>query len=364
MPQVSVLMPVLNGGPFLRAAIESVLAQTHGDLELLVVDDGSSDGSPELAESVGDARVIVIRNERRAGLSAALNLALRRARGELVARLDADDVARPERIARQVEFLRRHPEAALVGSQANLVDETGAGIGTVQRPCDEIAIRWYQQLDNAFIHSAVMFRKREILDGVGGYDESLRLCEDWDLWGRVLARHGAANLDEPLVDYRFSLASITGAIESSAAHPRRPLLQSITRQLVVRHIAQTLGGDALPEAELTLMTGYLLGVEGAALAAFLRAFERLRRRFVARYPAAPASTDFHRTLARQFDAIAYRVTPPRRRSALRVYGAAAARGPHVLKFLPWSRALTLVALGRSGRDRLRHLRNASLARIA
>jgi hypothetical protein len=361
---VSVLMPVLNGGAFLRPAIDSVLAQRGPTFELLIVDDGSTDGSLELAEGIPDARVQVIRNARRAGLAAALNVGLARARGELIARLDADDVAHPARLERQVDFLRSHPRIALVGSRARLIDESGATIGMVERCREEVSVRWYCLFDNPFIHSSVMFRRAEVFGALGGYDESLRLCEDWALWARVLERHGACNLDEPLVDYRFSAASITGAIESSPSHPRRPLLEEITMRLIARHTAQALGADAVSPDEVRLMAGFLLGVDGAALGAFLRLFARLLDAFLARHPEARHSADFHRTVARQYDAVAYRVTPPRRRSALTVYAAAARRGPAVARFLPWPRALTLAILGRSGRDRLRRVRNASAARTS
>jgi glycosyltransferase involved in cell wall biosynthesis len=358
-------MPVLNAGAYLRPAIESVLAQRGPTLELVVVDDGSTDGSLELAESFRDPRIVVVRNERRDGLAAALNLGLRRASGEFAARLDADDVARPERLARQVDFLRRHPRVALVGSQARLIDGSGAVIGAVERCCQEPTIRWYSVVDNPFIHSSVMFRRRDVLDGMGGYDESLRLCEDWDLWGRVLERHSACNLDEALVDYRFSLGSITGAIESSSSHPRRPLLQTIARRLVARQAAAVFGAETVSNDQAELLTQFMLGVESGTLADFLNLFARLLSAFERTHPDVRHSDDFARTVARQYDAVAFRVVPPRRRFAARVYAAAVARGPRIARSLPWTRAAVLMAFGRGGRDRIRHVRNASrMANVA
>src|SRR2546428_9758148 len=174
-------MPVLNGAAYLRAAIESVLAERGPSVELLVIDDGSDDGSGELARSFGDPRIRVIRNERRRGVPAALNIGLAAATGEFAARLDADDVSRPLRFTKQVDFLRRHPDVALVGSQARLIDESGIVIGRVARCCEHATIRWYSVIDNPFIHSSVMFRRREVADEHCGYDGSLALCEDWDL---------------------------------------------------------------------------------------------------------------------------------------------------------------------------------------
>jgi glycosyltransferase involved in cell wall biosynthesis len=351
-------MPLLNGGAFLQPAIDSVLAQRGPSFELLIVDDGSVDGGPERAERLADPRIHVIRNARRTGLAAALNVGLARARGEFVARLDADDVARPARLEQQVGFLRSHPQVALVGSQARLIDETGAVIGTVERSREDASIRWYSMWDNPFIHSSVMFRRAEVA-ALGGYDESLRLCEDWELWGRIMTRHGGCNLDEALIDYRFSLASTTGAIESSTTHPRRPLFEEITRRLVARHADLILGADTVSPEDAKLMSGFSLGVNAAMLDAFLAGFVRLLDAFMRRHRQTARTVDFHRTVARQFDAIAYRVTPARRRHALRVYLAALGRGPAVARHVSWPRAIILALFGRSGRDRLRLVRNAS-----
>lgn len=358
-PVVSVVMPVLNGGPFLRLAIESVRAQTLPALELLIVDDGSTDGSLDVALSFGDPRIQVIRNERRAGLAAALNVGLRRANGEFVARLDADDVARADRLERQVAFLRQHPRVVLVGSQARRIDESGAAIGTVERCRESAAIRWYHLFDNPFIHSTVMFRRHEVVDELGGYDESLRLCEDWALWARIISHYDASNLGEPLIDYRFSLSSITGAIESSPTHPRRPMFHDIARALIARHVSATLGPDAVSAADVELLTGFLLGVSAETLGRFLAVFGRLQDAFVERYPEARTSEDFHRTVARQYDAIAYRVSPPRRGAALSVYAAALGRGAAVARWLPWPRVAALTLFGKSGRDRIRTFRTSA-----
>jgi Glycosyl transferase family 2 len=351
-------MPVLNGGAFLRTAIDSILAQTAPDLELLIVDDGSTDDSAALAEGIRDSRIVVIRNERTRGLPAALNIGLRRASGEFVARLDQDDVARPDRIERQVAVLRRDARLALIGSQARLIDQTGAAVGSVQRCLDEVTVRWYCLFDNPFIHSSVMFRRREVVDELGGYDESLHYAEDWDLWSRVMRRYAVRNLPDRLVDYRTWPASMMGAIESAPGHPKRAVFQGVVRAVIARHVEWTLGSAAASADDIEQMTRFVLGVPADHVDRFLSLFARLIGLFQARYPAAAASTDFERTLARQFDAIAYRLTPPRRQAAVRVYRAAIARGPAVARRLSWSRMAVTVAFGRSGRDWLRRMRTA------
>lgn len=117
-PALSVLLPVRNGRPFLQPALRSLLAQTMGDFEVLVLDDGSTDGSPELARSLGDERIRVIEDGQHRGLSARLNQGVQLARGDLVARMDADDLCLPRRFERQQAFLAAHPEVDLVGCRA------------------------------------------------------------------------------------------------------------------------------------------------------------------------------------------------------------------------------------------------------
>jgi hypothetical protein len=354
-------MPVLNGAAFLGAAVDSVLGQSWPDLELVIVDDGSTDDSVAIAQRRGDPRVVVIRNQRTLGLPAALNVGLRRASGAFVARLDQDDVAHPDRIARQAAVLRRDPALVLLGSQARLIDQTGAAIGAVRRCVEADSIRWYCLFDNPFVHSSVMFRRREVFEELGGYDESLPYAEDWDLWSRVIQRHEARNLPEVLIDYRTWPASMMGAIESTPDHPRRPLFHDVIRGVIARHARGLLGPSAASDEDVDQLTHFILGVPAAEVDRFLAQLDRLLRLFEARYPHASAADDFQRTLARQFDAIAYRLTPPSRLASLRVYGAAIARGPAVARRLSWPRLAATALFGASGRDRLRTLRTARRA---
>src|SRR2546428_1522930 len=132
-PGVRVLMAVHNGEPHLRAAVESVLAQTYPDFELLIVDDGSTDGSADVVRSYEDRRIRLLENERNLGQIPSLNRALREAHGEYVARLDHDDLCLPERLERQVEELDAEPSAALAGTWIDVVDEDGRLWATVRR---------------------------------------------------------------------------------------------------------------------------------------------------------------------------------------------------------------------------------------
>jgi len=211
-PAVSVLMGVWNGAPRVREAIESVLCQTLGDLELVVVDDGSTDATASILGSFGDPRVRVTRQPR-GGLTSALRSALGLARAPLVARLDADDVALPERLERQRGFLERHPEVGLLGTAAREVDGIGREVGVVRPPTEDAALRGALIRHNPFVHSSVMMR-RSALEQAGGYDLSFPVAQDYDLWMRMSRVTRMANLPEPLVVRRLLPGRISATREA------------------------------------------------------------------------------------------------------------------------------------------------------
>jgi len=199
---VSVLMSVRNGAPWVREAVESVLAQTAPDLELIVIDDGSTDATPDLLTALRDPRLRVERQPP-AGLTLALNRALKLARAPLLARLDADDLAVPDRVARQRTFLDSHPEVGLLGTGAREVDPSGREMGIVSPPVEDAAIRRALIRENPFVHSSVMMRRSALLRVGGGYDETLPVAQDYDLWMRMSRITRLANLSAPLVVRRL-----------------------------------------------------------------------------------------------------------------------------------------------------------------
>jgi glycosyltransferase involved in cell wall biosynthesis len=213
MALVSVVMPVFNAERFVRAAVESVLGQTHGDLELIAIDDGSRDASPAILGSMADRRLRILTNERNRGIVESLNRGLAAARGRYVARMDADDEALPERLERQVAFLEGHPEVTMVGSAAVLIDEAGRETGREEHPLTDRAIRRIMFVHNPFCHGSILLRA-EALAACGGYDGRFRHNEDYDLWLRIAARHRVANLREPLIRRRRHAGSITARLET------------------------------------------------------------------------------------------------------------------------------------------------------
>jgi glycosyltransferase involved in cell wall biosynthesis len=208
-PRVSVVMAVRNGLPYLEQAVDSILAQTFTDFEFVIIDDGSTDATPEVLERYRrtDPRVRVYRQENM-GLTASLNRGRARARGEYLARMDSDDIAFRERLERQVEFLDRHPQVALVGSSVMRIDELGREIKWSACPTSHAEIIRALTEYNCFTHPSVMLRN-DVLAAVGGYREAYRQGQDYDLWLRLAEGHELANLAEPLLYYRVYAGQVS-----------------------------------------------------------------------------------------------------------------------------------------------------------
>jgi glycosyltransferase involved in cell wall biosynthesis len=359
---VSVLLPVYNGERYVGAAVRSIVEQTYRNIEVLVLDDGSTDASALAVERMVDPRVRLLRFTHR-GLSSVLNEGLAAARGELIARQDADDWSEPRRLERQVAALDARPELALIGCQAWLVSPAGTVIGTVDRCLEPLTVRWYSLLDNPFIHTAVMFRAAVVRDELGGYDPAFDpYSQDLALWSKLLDRYPAANLAERLVRYRASAESIIGAVDADPDGTYAKRFDSMLRQLIAGTLIRVFGDD-LSESERGLLAGFGVAVDSASVSGFLAAFHHLLQLFISRHPEITASTDFWRVVARQFDAIAFRLSPPSRRAALQVYSACARRTPRAAAHLSWPRAVTQVVFGKSARQWMTRTRR-SAARAA
>lgn len=209
IPAVSVVMAVHNGERWLAETLASLSAQTFSDFEVVVIDDGSTDDSAAiLAAAAGrDARYRVV-TQTNCGLVASLNRGLTEARALLVARIDADDVAEPERFARQVAFLATRPEVAAVGSAIRIIDGDGRFLRIQTYPCGPEAVAKAMLRGCALAHPAVMMR-RAAVQTIGGYREAFRHAEDYDLWLRLGESHALDNLPEPLLRYRRHGGSVS-----------------------------------------------------------------------------------------------------------------------------------------------------------
>ena len=229
-PLVTVLLAVHDGEPYLSAALASVLGQTVSDLELLVVDDASDDGTRGILAGLEDSRVRVLRNDEQRGLAASLNRGLDEARGAYVARLDADDVAMPRRLERQLVRIRSVPTVAVVGSAVIELDEAWR-VGAVHAMPTGIAeLRWASLFSSPFFHPSVLV-DRDVLDRNGlRYDTAFEESEDYDLWARLLDVGEGDNLPDPLVLYR---------VHPEQASQRRRELQRECQLRVASRLIQT-----------------------------------------------------------------------------------------------------------------------------
>ena len=258
-PLVTVLMSAYNDRRYLPEAVDSVLRQSFEDFELLVLDDGSTDGSADYLATVADPRVRVARNERNLGLTRSLNRGLDLAAGLYVARMDADDVAAPRRLARQVEFLDRHPHVGIVGSARRLIDESGEPIAHAPAAVDDVAVRWKCLLGNPFGHPTVMFRLHLLNAHKMRYDERYRTAQDYDLWSRLLAVTRGHNLPEPLLHYRLRRAGVSATHKPEQLENHDRIACASIRRLVpgfeitpheVRELRGRFGGHSVREPEM------------------------------------------------------------------------------------------------------------------
>ena len=209
-PVVTVLMSVYNGGRFLRDAVNSILRQSFVELEFIVVDDGSVDGSSDVLTSIAstDRRVRILSQPNR-GLVAALNLGLKLARGAYVARMDADDVAIDTRLERQLHFMSLNPNVAVLGGAVEIIDARSLPVGRLTFPTGDLQIKnELQQGACPLCHPAVLMRT-DAVRAVGGYRRVVADAEDYDLWLRLAERYQIGNLPDVVLRYRRHAAQVS-----------------------------------------------------------------------------------------------------------------------------------------------------------
>lgn len=202
-PALSVVMPVRNGAAYLGLAVQSVLDQTFADFEFIIIDDGSTDATPSLLSALAkkDTRIRVLRTSGE-GIVAALNLGFRTARGELIARMDADDISLPLRFAVQVAALRTMPQLVALGGSAITIDTHGIETGQMTVPADAPAAMAELLRHNCFLHPTMILRRNAVVTA-GLYRPACIYAEDYDLWLRLSEVGEMANLQEPLIKFRL-----------------------------------------------------------------------------------------------------------------------------------------------------------------
>lgn len=200
-PLVSVILPVFNAAPYLAEAIQSILVQTYENFELVIVDDASDDESGSIIGSFSDSRIVRLSNEVNKGLSFSLNRGMRHARGAFLARMDADDISLPDRFARQVDYLQKHPDVAVCGAWMETFGTGGETVWKVPEHHDVIASRLV--FESALCHPTVMLHRRLFVDAGLEYAEELQLAQDFELWSRCFRSLRFANIPEVLLRYRL-----------------------------------------------------------------------------------------------------------------------------------------------------------------
>lgn len=246
-PRVSVALPVYNAGPWLRPAIDSLLAQTWSDFEVIAIDDGSTDGSGTVLDEVAarDPRFRVVHRANR-GVIAALNDALDLARGDYVARMDADDLSEPERFRRQVEFLDANPDTVAVGCGYALIGEMS---GDVRVPRTPQGCRDRLLVATSVPHAASMIRRSALHSGGVRYNPDFAHAEDFKLFSDLAAVGQLANLPDVLYRVRIHDARVSEQSEDAqhACHLR------IVRENLLRHGFSPSQADRIQHRVATVM---------------------------------------------------------------------------------------------------------------
>ncbi len=245
-PLVTVLMAVYNGQAHVRQAVEGILAQTFRDFEFVIVDDGSTDGTSRVLDEYDDPRIVRLKHESNRGLIAALNTGLAAARGEFVARQDADDFSFPQRLQTQVDFLRSRPDVAVVGSDTFFEPVEGGARSRRTVETDPLRLAWTLLFYCPLTHSSILFR-REAIQVLGGYGEADVFAEDFALWARVSRSSKVASVGAVLVIRRRPPESITerhGSDMGRAA--RRVSLQNL----------RWVTNSSIPEARLDALQAF------------------------------------------------------------------------------------------------------------
>ena len=253
---VSILLAVYNGASTLHSAVESLRQQTLRQWELILVDDGSTDTTASVATELGalDPRIRVVTNDRNLGLAESLNRAFRMSSGEFIARMDADDRSLPERFMLQLDFLRTHPDVAVLGTAAHEIDSSGRRIGLTTRREHHDVIAAHMFKENPFIHPSVMLR-REFLEALAGYDQTLRRAQDYDLWLRGYQSFRYHNLPEPLLEYRRPRAPTWSSCSAGARVLWRAGVRESHPVLGAWGAARLLSFYALSKAGLRTLSG-------------------------------------------------------------------------------------------------------------
>ena len=207
MPKISVIMPVYNGDKYLKEAVDSILNQTFSDFEFIIIDDGSTDNTEQIIKSYDDKRILYIKNEQNLGVAESLNKGLDMAKGEYIARMDADDISLPERFEKQLQYMERHKNIAVCGSSIECFGAVKNKRSTA--PCGKKKIRLSLLIKSGVFHPTVIMRRSIIEKEHYRYNAYYDKVEDFELWTRVAVKYRINNIKEVLLRYRIHSNQVT-----------------------------------------------------------------------------------------------------------------------------------------------------------
>ena len=229
MPKISVIMPAYNTEKYIKEAIDSILEQTFADFEFIIIDDGSTDSTAEIIRSYHDCRIKYIKNVKNAGIVFSLNRGLDIARGEYIARMDADDISLPKRFEKQTAYMDEHLDIAVCGTAIEMFCDNKV-IGRRFPSSEPEKLKEDLFFSCGVAHPSVMMRKTEIV-GLGGYDPMFNGMEDYELWCRVAEKYRLTVLPEVLLRYRIHHAQVTQNQSPKYKEQLRLLKRRQTEQL-------------------------------------------------------------------------------------------------------------------------------------
>ena len=254
-------MAVKDGEKYLQQAIDSVLQQTFSDFEFIIIDDYSIDSSAQIVLEYKDLRIKLIRNLSPLGLAKSLNLGLDIAKGEYIARLDADDVCLPNRFEDQVRFLNEHPQIGVLGTGIRLIDDQGNTIYDVHFPTDHDVIKWQLCFRNPIAHPSVMMRHAAVKQA-DGYDPALIHSQDYDLWWRMSFTSQLANLHKVDVHLRQHSGQVTNVHRSEqfkcGLRINQKHLSALLGNAISEDVIRNVWTNNYPSPEDALIAGELI----------------------------------------------------------------------------------------------------------
>jgi len=347
---VTVLMPVFNAERYVADAVRSILDQSYRQFEFLIVNDGSTDASRVIIQSFGDPRIRIVDTEN-LGVSAALRRGINEARGEYIARMDADDIASPDRLALEKDVLDRYPEVVVVHGAIEYIDEKGRSLGIARSSdYDSLCTRWLLLWRNVPSHSTVMIRAACMHEHHLNYRLEVNGAEDFELWGRLAQRGEFRFLRDVMLRYRTHPESVTKAgrveklltaqarvIREAQARFRVPLSDEIARELAVISGGSPIDPRRFPYRALQ---GQLHQVFKSVLGAF-----------ELRY--GPATTALRSVQAGQVTYWAHQMVATSRRYAIRLLLMGWRRYPKILLQAVFWKALLAVLLPHALVQRIR-----------